>query len=64
MKTIARRWISLIAVFGLCAAPLFASQPLPQGKINFSVCLGNFDQIGATWVRMGRTVPAPNNLSP
>lgn len=29
-----------------------SSQPLPQGKKNFSVTMGNFDNIGRTWVRI------------
>jgi hypothetical protein len=37
----------------MTGAAFGASQPLPRGKENFSMCLGNFDPAGATWVRMG-----------
>lgn len=29
-----------------------SAQPLPQGKTNFSVTMGNFDNVGRTWVRI------------
>ncbi|MBI5380397.1 MAG: hypothetical protein HZA31_00710 [Opitutae bacterium] len=31
---------------------VFAAQPLPQGKANFSVCYGKMDTSGTTWVRL------------
>lgn len=33
-------------------AIVFATQPLPQGKKNFSVTMGNFDSVGRTWNRL------------
>jgi hypothetical protein len=43
-----------VALLGICTlvASALASQPLPQGKANFSVVMGNFDTTGYTWVRI------------
>ena len=52
MKTLSHlvRSLAFLGAVGLTGA-LFASLPLPQGKANFSVTLGNFDN--SPWVRVG-----------